>query len=308
MPDALTAQTRPAAVLRVSGEDAPTYLQSQFSNDLRGLAPGQTRYGLWLDRKGKVHADSLIFVLGAEEFVLLSYFCSADLLAAKLEENIIADEVEIEDLTAEARLLVEIGLPAAEVPVAGTFVAQEEGPGGESGAGSIGDRPFAAGLSFAGRRSVRSCRETLWLRGLPEGESASCGISADALAFERIVAGIPAVPMDIGPGDLPQEGGLEKDAVSFNKGCYLGQEVMARLDAMGRTQRALFRVKLAALPSAFPAQVLDSEGRTVGEVRSAAAGDGKVLGLAMLKKRSLEGGAVLVLADEGVVEVGEALA
>lgn len=297
MSDVLSVHTRPAAVLRVSGEDAPSYLQSQCSNDLRGLGPGQVRYGLWLDRKGKVHADSLIFCLEPEVFILLSPHCPAGTLAAKLEDNIIADEVEIKDLTADARTVVEIGLPAVDVPDAGTFSAKQGGEGSVS----------ADGLSFAGRRSARPCREILWLHGLPDGEDALPS-DDDALACERIAAGIPAIPADIGPGDLPQEGGLEKDAVSFNKGCYLGQEVMARLHAMGRTQRALHRVLLDKLPVSLPVEVLDVEGKTVGELRSAAAREGEVIGLAMLKKRALGEGNAFTLAGGGRVEIAEALA
>ena len=296
MSDALTVQTRPATVLRVSGEDAPTYLQSQCSNDLRGLGPGQVRYGLWLDRKGKVHADSLIFCLEPEVFILLSNDCPAETLAAKLEDNIIADEVEIEDLTADARTLVEIGLPASDVPAAGIFSVKQAGEGSVA----------ADGLSFAGRRSARPCRETLWLHGWPDGENVPPS-NDDALAWERIAAGIPAVPQDIGPGDLPQEGGLEKDAVSFNKGCYLGQEVMARLHAMGRTQRALHRVKLDQLPASLPSEVLDAEGKTVGELRSAVAREGEVIGLAMLKKRALGEGNAFMLTSGEPVEIGKAL-
>jgi folate-binding protein YgfZ len=296
MPDALTVQTRPAAVLRVSGEDAPTYLQSQCSRDLRGLAPGQVRYGLWLDRKGKVHADSLIFCLEPEVFILLSPYCPAQTLAAKLEDNIIADEVEIEDLTADALTVVEIGLPATDVPDAGTFSTKQ------AGEGSV---PVDE-LCFAGRRSMRPCRETLWLHGLPDGENAPSS-EDDVLARERILAGIPAVPQDIGPGDLPQEGGLEKDAVSFNKGCYLGQEVMARLHAMGRTQRALHRVTLDKLPASLPAEVLDAEGKAVGELRSVAACADGVIGLAMLKKRALGEESTFTLTGGERVEIGEAL-
>ncbi len=291
----LTTTVQPAAVLRVSGEDTPTYLQSQCSNDLRSLEPGHCCYGLWLDRKGKVCADSFVFLLGAENYLLVSYHCPAEALIAKLEENIIADEVEIEDLTANAELVVEIGLPEAEIPAAGTCERVGEG-----------DAPSA--LRFAGRRSRLPCRETLWLAGRPAGEEIVPTLDVDGLAYERIAAGIAAVPQDIGPGDLPQEGGLEKVAVSFNKGCYLGQEVMARLHAMGRTQRALHRVELEKLPAALPVDILDPTGKAVGELRSAASGDDSVIGLAMLKKRALENGGPFSLADGANVQIVEALA
>ncbi len=69
----------------------------------------------------------------------------------------------------------------------------------------------------------------------------------------RIQADIAAVPRDIGPDDLPNEGGLEKIAISYTKGCYLGQEVMARLKSMGQVRRQLLRVTGTGAPPAVPA-------------------------------------------------------
>ncbi|QYY35822.1 hypothetical protein [Ruficoccus sp. ZRK36] len=296
MPTPLTTKFQPAAVLRVTGEDAPDYLQSQCSNDLRNLQRGQYCYGLWLDRKGKVCADSLIFWLGPEDYLLLSYGCPADSLIAKLEENIIADEVEIEDLTETACLVVEIGLDENDVPADGIFIPVTPRPAGKS---------TPAAVCFAGRHSRSPDRETLWLYSLPEGLELNADPSI--LAYERIAAGVPLVPVDIGPGDLPQEGGLEKVAVSFNKGCYLGQEVMARLHAMGRTQRALHQIDLEKLPESLPVEILNSEGKAVGELRSAAAREGSVIGLAMLKKRALTEGTALSVVGAGAVTVRGAL-
>ena len=98
---------------------------------------------------------------------------------------------------------------------------------------------------------------------------------------DRVAASRPAVPRDIGPDELPQEGGLEVDAVAFNKGCYLGQEVMARLHAMGRVRRRLLRVRgVGALPAAGQA-LFDGE-RRVGEVRSVVGDGDGFLALALL--------------------------
>ena len=86
---------------------------------------------------------------------------------------------------------------------------------------------------------------------------------------DRIAAGIPAVPQDVGPGDLPNEGGLEDAAISTTKGCYLGQEIMARLKTRGRLRRRLTRVRGTGSVPALPA-VLWQAGRKAGELRSAA--------------------------------------
>jgi hypothetical protein len=101
----------------------------------------------------------------------------------------------------------------------------------------------------------------------------------------RIHSGIPSVPRDAGPGDLPQEAGLVAAAVSFDKGCYLGQEIMARLKTRGRIRRGLRVVGGARSPSALavpsslpnapgglvpPHRVLPLfwQGKPVGELRS----------------------------------------
>src|SRR5262245_45614431 len=91
---------RPACWLKVAGEDAATFLQGQFTNDLRGLKTGTVVYGLWLTLKGKVLADS--FVIGgdtANEFWIGSYFSPADVVRQRIESHVIADDVTVEDQT-----------------------------------------------------------------------------------------------------------------------------------------------------------------------------------------------------------------
>ncbi len=103
-----------------------------------------------------------------------------------------------------------------------------------------------------------------------------------ALERQRILAGIPAIPRDIGAGDLAAEGGLDETAISFTKGCYLGQEVVARLKSMGRVRRRLMSVE--AMEGAVPPvpAPLHVEERQVGELRSTASCGSGWVGLAMM--------------------------
>jgi tRNA-modifying protein YgfZ len=269
---------QPAAWLRASGPDAASFLQGQFTNDLRGLAPGGSVYGLWLNVKAKVVADS--FVLrgeGAEEFWIGSYFSTAGTIRERLESFIIADDVTIEDQTDAWRGISWMGgAPPAE------FGARVRCPGRRAQAQTI-EWVFPAHDSAEVRDLCRDARE----------------LSAGEMERLRIEAGIPAVPRDLGLGDLPNEGGLEAEAISYTKGCYLGQEVIARLRSMGQVRRRLLRV--TGDGENFPALPVPifSAGRRVGELRSAALdGAGGFIGLAMLSLLHLTPGAKLSFSPE----------
>src|SRR6188768_1395883 len=89
-----------SAVLRVYGPDANSYLQGQFTEDLR-VKIGESAYGLWLDQKGKVLADSHVRKLAENDYLVVSFSCKAADLRARLESYLIADEVELEDQTSD---------------------------------------------------------------------------------------------------------------------------------------------------------------------------------------------------------------
>lgn len=268
---------RPATWLHVAGPDAFAFLQGQFSNDLRALgqSQGEAVHGLWLNQKGRVLADSFVLRAGKPDaFWVGSYFSPAVTVWERLESHLIADDVQIEDQTDHWHGLTIFG---AVVPA--------------DGGGAI---------SFQGRRGVSPSREWLMTREpvQPQGRL----LSGTEMEERRLTAGIPAVPVDIGPGDLPQEGGLEAGAVSFNKGCYLGQEVMARLQSMGTPRRRLFRVAGAGTipPVGTPWQ---QDGRTIGEMRSAATTANGFIGLAMLQLAQLKSGQPLTSAAGERVQV-----
>ncbi len=299
--------TKPAAVLRATGPDAFTFLQSQFSNDLR--RPGVERpvtYGLWLDQKGKIQADSFILQRGPAEFLLVSYDCPVEKIRAHLEAHLIADEVELKDETGEFGLMhthvlernsAEAEYLLAGAPPAGVWVAMVDA---EHSYRWPGRRPTTA-------YSSRAKRQPAWdYLGPPEVlekeilrlKEHGIGPTYDGMIEAyRLTAGIPAVPVDAGPGDLPQEAGLERDAVSFDKGCYLGQEVMARLKSQGHVNRALWRVlakKDMQLAGNMPKPLYAGE-VLAGELRSRAG----AMGIAMLKKRAIAGREGLSLTPGG---------
>jgi folate-binding protein YgfZ len=275
---------RPSTVLRAHGEDAASFLQGQFSQDLRPWATGRVSYGLWLTLKGKVLGDSWVLQVGERDFLLLSIDTPAATLRERLERFVIADDVSFSDETADWNGAAVMGDGAA---AALARCALELPPPGRAGCGE-----GARTLVFAGRRGAPSWE--VWWRGDgadPLGGLAATEVDGADIERRRIAAGIPRVPLDIGPADLPQEGGLEREAVSFDKGCYLGQEVMARIHAMGQVRRSLVRVRGAGAPPAPLPRSLWREGRTVGEVRSAvpAAEGGGWIGLALVQRAASAG-------------------
>jgi folate-binding protein YgfZ len=268
--------------LRVSGPDSATFLQGQFTNDLRGLRAGAAVYGLWLTVKGKVVADS--FVLAGENtatFWIGSYHADAVAIRERLDSHIIADDVTVEDQT-------------GEWSAASLFWNAPSRPARHAG----GD-----GILFSGRRAAEPNLE--WIFRASDAAAARAQLAAareldpDEIERRRILGRIPRVPEDIGPADLPNEGGLDATAVSFSKGCYLGQEVMARLKSMGQVRRKLMLVTGSASPvPTLPASVF-AAGRQIGELRSAVSDEsGGMVGLAMVSLLHVGAGSLLSLAPD----------
>ncbi|MBL9202693.1 MAG: folate-binding protein [Opitutaceae bacterium] len=275
---------RPACWLRVTGEDAARFLQGQFTNDLRRLNPGDTAYGLWLSVKGKVLADSFVR-LGANEGVywIGSYWSPVETIRARLESYVIADDVMLEDQTGAWAGVSLLG----NVPEALVAQAAQEGA-----------------IVFRARRDRGDGIECVYdrSRGQPAILAAAMAqgreLKRDEMERRRIAAGIPAIPVDAGPGDLPNEAALEADAISYTKGCYLGQEVMARLKAMGQVRRRLRRVQGSDVDVPAAPAPLFAEGRQVGELRSAVGdGAGGWMGLAMISLLALGSTTRVALAE-----------
>lgn len=282
----------PAARLRVGGDDAAQFLQGQHSNDLRVLPQQPAVYGLWLTLKGKIEADSFVLRESAGgDFILVSYASPAAALRERLERFVIADDVSVTDETAGWRAVTVFGAGARA---------------------AIGPDLFG-GVLFPGRRDRAEHWEWLYPESADTQVAARLAgwteLSAAEMERRRIAAGIPAVPRDLGPNDLPNEGGLDADAVSYTKGCYLGQEVMARLKSMGQVRRRLVRVRAAGgvLPP-VPAPLYAGD-KVAGELRSAVTDGGGAIGLAMISLLTVGAARALALQPGGPanVEIAEPL-
>lgn len=270
-----------SAALRVRGPDANTYLQGQFTQELR-IRVGQSAYGLWLDQKGRVLADSQVLKQGENDYLIVSFSSGGDALRARLEAYLIADEVELTDETAAWESVLWWGndLATLREPSQWSWPSRRAGPGSREWL-----LPKGAGDAAVAESGVKACE-------------------ADMLLTEqaRLRAGWPAVPVDIGLRDLANEGGLEELAISYTKGCYLGQEVMARLKNLGQVRRRLHLVRGKGAPPAVGTALFQGE-RKVGETRSAVAEGEGFLALAMLSLVTLDPQAGLALVAQGTPDV-----
>lgn len=262
------------AHLLVAGEDAADFLQSQFTNDLRPFEAGRCTYGLWLDVKGKVLGDSILLSEGEERFRILSERSNEERICSHLEKHIIADDVVIEvcpSVKVFEFLQVAVGALDWELPEFGHSLENEFGLFAQV-------RPGIFQLIVREEDKLEAVELDLEQAGL-------YGQDARERGLIRIGIGLPQVPEEIGEGDLPGEGELESDAISFTKGCYLGQEVVARMHNIGKPQRRLFELSGPGEVPPLPLILYNSEMKQIGELRTAYADGDAWRGVGILKTR-----------------------
>ena len=324
-----------AGRLEMLGEDRGRFLQGLVTCDVEAVSPGGGTYGFVTSRKGQVIAD--VRVLALEDRLWLELPAGrAEAVAEHLAAFKIADRVEIAPL--ERVPLTVAGPRAAAVvaaaegaelsaPAAARAVSGESATAAETETASGGAErsapPWSHRAGSVGGEDVRVVRRglvgveafDLWVA--PEGAErvwealvAAGAVPAGFRALEtlRVERGIPRWGAEFGPETLPQETGLEEAAVSFTKGCYLGQEVVARIHYRGGVNRRLVALRFPAgsEPPAAGATLL-ADGRPAGTVGSAlrAPAAGRPLGLAIVHQRAAEPGTRLEVAGGGEAEVAE---
>jgi tRNA-modifying protein YgfZ len=261
----------PRDLVVVSGPDATTFLQSLVSQDLDPVAVGQSVHSLLLQPQGKLLVD---FYATRSDDDMWSCVCEAGFgtaLADGLRRFKIRVKVDIEETPTSA--LAVRGLRPAATNVRLIEVA------------------WAGALAFDALGTVAAIDALAGSLDLPV---------LDDAGYERarIEAGVPRQGFDVDDRTIPQEAGLELDAVSFTKGCFLGQELVCRIDTRGHVNRQLRRLRATDGAMSRGSEVT-ADGRTLGEVTSSV-GD---VALAMVR-REIEPGAVVVV--DGVAATVEA--
>jgi folate-binding protein YgfZ len=272
---ALAVPREDFATFVVTGNDRVSWLNGLLTSDVAKATPARASYGLAVGRNGKVLADLVVVVdeaaQGGPRLALSLPREAGEALRAHFDHYVVMEDVEIADASAAFRTWTLHGPRAVDALSA----AREAGAiGGELDLTGLGD---AIVLAPADR--AQAVEQAL-------AAHASLGDAGgwDALRLER---GVPRFGVDFDDKTYPQEASLEKTAVAFDKGCYLGQEVVFMLEKRGHVKRRLVPLVVdAAEAPPRGAPVTDESGAATGEVTSAARSPtlGKPVALAMVKR------------------------
>ncbi|HET9162924.1 MAG TPA: glycine cleavage T C-terminal barrel domain-containing protein [Solirubrobacterales bacterium] len=277
--------------LIVSGPEAAEYLQGQLTNDIDALAPGEGQYAALLDRKGHMQADMRVLRISAEEIWIDTEPEALASALRHLETYKIGREVTVVDVGGERAILSLIGPRSVEI--AATAVLPEFAFEAVAVSGveclAVG---AGAGIDLIAKAAdAPKLREALLAAGAAE-------VDAEAAEIVRIEAGTPRYGAEMSIETMPAEAGIVERAVSFTKGCYIGQEPVARLHYKGRPNRHLRGLELSA--PAEPGAGLRLGEKEVGRIGSAGVSPARgPVGLAIVRREAAPG-SELAVGEDGV--------
>ncbi len=291
-PEAYAAATEGCAIvdrsergkLALTGAEAKDFLTGQVTNDIAGLVPGAGMYAALLTAKGKMRGDLRVLDLGDELLLDCERPVLQDLFDT-LRTTMLGRDAQLHKRTLQLGLLSLIGPRAA-------LVAGAQPGAAEHTCRRDGDTVVVATDLGVDLLCPAERLEEVRARALAAG-----GVEVDEAVAEvvRVESGRPRYGLDLDSTVIPQEAGLNERAVSFTKGCYVGQETVARLYYKGKPNRHLRGLRLSApVPSGTPLLLGEREvGRLGSSVVSPRLGP---IGLALVR-REAEPGAQLAAGD-----------
>ncbi len=249
--------------LRLTGDDRLPFLHGQAAADVTGTPVGHAVRTVFLNLKGHAWSEARVH-RRADDLHLAVEDGAAEAVAAHLRRHVVFDAVEVHELGAVLTTVTVQG-PAAAAVVRRAFGAEAPAPGRFELVPFAGAEVLLADAprSEPGGTDVHLlARDAAAVRAALEEAGAAPG-DVGTLEVSRVRAGRPRAGTEAGEGVLPQEAALD-DAISTRKGCYLGQEIMARIEARGRVRRGLARLTFDRLPNERP--LVNGAGRTVGRL------------------------------------------
>jgi len=277
--------------LLLRGAEAAEYLQGQLTNDIEKLAPGEGCYAALLDRKGHMQADMRVLRLAEDEIWVDTEPVALEQARRHLEMYKIGRDVTVEDVTGARAILSLIGPRSAEIAGAPALPEHASEPVSVGGIETI-----AVGAAL-GIDLIAAAADAERLAAFL-AEAGAPAVGPEAAEILRIEAGTPRFGAEMDTATMPAEAGIVARAVSFEKGCYIGQETVARLHYKGKPNRHLRGLRLSAPAAAGTALALGEKevGRLGGSCVSPAHGP---IALAILR-REAEPGAELAVGEDGV--------
>jgi tRNA-modifying protein YgfZ len=234
------------------GSEAADFLQGQVSNDVEGLAPGQGCYATILNHKGKLRTD--LRVLRGEDFFWIDTEAIGHVVVRHmLDTYTLGRDVQWEDVGENHAILSLVG-PGADALVE-TAPPAEEHAFVDTGAGLVVRTDLGLDI-LCGKARAEELRAELDVEPVSEAV-------AECL---RIESGRPRLGLDMDADTIPQEAGINERAVDFEKGCYVGQETVARLHYKGKPNRHLRGLRLSE-PAERQTEILLGE-KVVGRIGS----------------------------------------
>ncbi len=246
--------------LALTGTEAKSFLAGQVTNDTVGLESGAGCYAAFLTHKGKMLGDLRVLATD-EELLLDTERATLQALFDMVRRFKIGFDVELHKRTVQRGLLSLVG------PRARALAAAEDLPADEHAhrAGEIAGHAVRLIATDVGVDVLCDADDTDAIRAALE-EAGATPVSEDALEIVRVERGRPRYGFDLDDTTIPQEAGLNARAVSFTKGCYVGQETVARLFYRGKPNRHLRGLRLSE-PADAGAELKLGE-RTVGRLSS----------------------------------------
>jgi aminomethyltransferase len=290
-------------ILALTGRDRVKYLHAITSNDVQALADGSGTLALLLTPQGRILTELEIYAL-PEKLLVLSHASQRERTVTTLKKYVIGSQVKIDDLTDQ------MGSLSLEGPRAATVIEEITGVKLDDLAEmSIREITIDGSPCYLLRRShfgqtgaeliaTRDALPAIWQKLLASTRAHSGEpIGMAALNALRLEAGIPWFPADFNDAMIPHEAVLENTHISFNKGCYTGQEIVERVRTRGHVNRKRVSLQFSTSQPPAPGTKLHSGEAEIGFVTSAAFSPaaGAAIGMGYVRREQFAPGTVVEL-------------
>jgi tRNA-modifying protein YgfZ len=279
--------------LALTGGEAKAFLHGQVTNDLEGLEPGSGCYAAFLTHKGKMLGDLRVLDTG-DELLLDCERVALQELFTMIRRFKLGRDVELHKRTLERGLLSLIGPGARAAAGAPDLPATEHA----HRAAEVGGAPVRLIATDVGVDVLCDAADTERVAAAL-GAAGAVPVEEAEAEVRRVETGRPRFGVDLDDSVIPQEAGLNERAVSFTKGCYVGQETVARLFYRGKPNRHLRGLRLSApVAAGAPLRLGEREVGRLGSVASSPVHGPIALALV---RREAEPGTTLAVGDDGAV-------